>query len=417
MKKAISDQKHNTDFHYDIVIAGGGLAGLSMVNALSCLSKKSHGRPLSVAVIEPNGHNHQQDHADDPRQIALTYGSKLIYESLGLWDALSDRCTPMKTIHVSERGGPGSARLFAEDYQVPALGYVVAAQHLLEALENRLTTLADITLLHQATVKAVDMSAGKKQLTITQQDKVFSLQTDLVIVAEGGRSSVMGQMGFHADEKDYGHTAILTIVGHSKLHNNVAYERFTDEGSVAMLPLSDNNGCKSALVWTMPSRLAAERLQLTDADFMKTLQSLFGDHCGSFYMVGKRSSFPLKLKIAAEPAQHGAVLLGNSAHSLHPIAGQGYNLTLRDVMMLASLLTTANTQSLGDLSLLQRYLSQQKQDQFDTIFFSDYLIKVFTSTNPLTRFARKAGLIFFDKAPFIKRWFGYRAMGMGGYGQ
>lgn len=405
--------------HYDVVIVGGGLVGLSAALALSCLAQKDHARQLSVAVVEAFAISKDSYIADDdPRTTALSYGTRLIYESLGIWDALRSYAHPIRNIHVSDRGLPGMTRLSARECTVPSLGYVVPNKQLLHVLTQAVEGLSEVTIHRPANVETLEITPEKSLMTLSCDGQSLLLSSDLVVLADGGRSSLMKQLGFAPDVTQYGHTGILATITHSKQHGSMAFERFTDEGPMAMLPIASDDGHKSAMIWTMPAELAGERLQLTDEGFLDELHQRFGYRLGAFEKVGKRLHFPLTLKVVPEPARQGAVLLGNSAHSLHPVAGQGYNLALRDTMVLSALLTESSPECfLGSPALLQDYLQRQRSDQLSAITFSDRLVNMFSSNHPADQSGRTLGLVLLDGLLPAKQWFGHKAMGLGGYGQ
>jgi 2-octaprenyl-6-methoxyphenol hydroxylase len=231
----------------------------------------------------------------------------------------------------------------------------------------------------------------------------------LAILAEGGRSGLREQLGIAVSHTPYGQSALIANVSPQEAHNGLAFERFTEEGPMAMLPLADN---RCALVWTRAT-LEAERLSaLDDAAFLAELQQAFGYRLGSLRQVGTRHLYPLALTAAREQVRQHLVVLGNAAHSLHPIAGQGYNLSLRDTLVLAETLL-ASSAPLGDLATLQRYLNSQQMDQQLTVGFSDQVTRLFSTGQPLLAAGRNLGLLGLDLLPPAKRWFARQAMGLG----
>jgi 2-octaprenyl-6-methoxyphenol hydroxylase len=386
----------------DIVIIGGGLVGASLAVALQAEAKQ---RGWSICLIEPftPGNGYQPSY--DARSTALSFGSQQIYQRLGLWQQISQRAEPIKQIHVSDRGRFAAARLSAEEEGVPALGYVVENAWLGECLWQALDQQV-VSWRSPAQVTRMQALADGYRLTL---DDGSELECNLAILAEGGRSGLREQLGIAVSNTPYGQSALIANVSPQEAHNGLAFERFTEEGPMALLPLADN---RCALVWTRAT-LEAERLSaLDDAAFLAELQQAFGYRLGSLRQVGTRHLYPLALTAAKEQVRQHLVVLGNAAHSLHPIAGQGYNLSLRDTLVLAETLL-ASSAPLGDLATLQRYLSSQQMDQQLTVGFSDQVTRLFSTGQPLLAAGRNLGLLGLDLLPPAKRWFARQAMGLG----
>lgn len=386
----------------DIAIIGGGLVGASLAVALQGEAKQ---RGWSICLIEPftPGNGYQPSY--DARSTALSFGSQQIYQRLGLWQQISQRAEPIKQIHVSDRGHFAAARLSAEEESVPALGYVVENAWLGECLWRALDQQV-VSWRSPAQVTRMQALADGYRLTL---DDGSDLECSLAILAEGGRSGLREQLGIAVSNTPYGQSALIANVSPQDAHNGLAFERFTEEGPMAMLPLADN---RCALVWTRAT-LEAERLfALSDAAFLTELQQAFGYRLGSLCQVGTRYLYPLALTAAKEQVRQHLVVLGNAAHSLHPIAGQGYNLSLRDTLVLAETLL-ASSAPLGDLATLQRYLSSQQVDQQLTVGFSDQVTRLFSTGQPLLAAGRNLGLLGLDLLPPAKRWFARQAMGLG----
>jgi len=386
----------------DIAIIGGGLVGASLAVALQAEAKQ---RGWNICLIEPftPGSGYQPSY--DARSTALSFGSQQIYQRLGLWSQISQRAEPIKQIHVSDRGRFAAARLSAEDEGVPALGYVVENAWLGECLWQALDPQV-VSWRSPAQVTCMQALADGYRLTL---DDGSELECNLAILAEGGRSGLREQLGIAVSTTPYGQSALIANVSPQEPHHGLAFERFTEEGPMALLPLADN---RCALVWTRAT-LEAERLSaLDDTAFLAELQQAFGYRLGSLCQVGTRHLYPLALTAAKEQVRKHLVVLGNAAHSLHPIAGQGYNLSLRDTLVLAETLL-ANTAPLGDLATLQRYLSRQQTDQQLTVGFSDQVTRLFSTGQPLMAAGRNLGLLGLDLLPPAKRWFARQAMGLG----
>ncbi|SEC65579.1 2-octaprenyl-6-methoxyphenyl hydroxylase [Pseudomonas anguilliseptica] len=386
----------------DIAIIGGGLVGASLAVALQAEAKQ---RGWHICLIEPftPGNGYQPSY--DARSTALSFGSQQIYQRLGLWQQISQRAEPIKQIHVSDRGRFAAARLSSEEEGVPALGYVVENAWLGECLWQALDQQV-VSWRSPAQVTRMQALADGYRLTL---DDGCELECSLAILAEGGRSGLREQLGIAVSTTPYGQSALIANVSPQEAHNGLAFERFTEEGPMAMLPLADN---RCALVWTRAT-LEAERLfALSDAAFLAELQQAFGFRLGGLCQVGTRYLYPLALTAAKEQVRQHLVVLGNAAHSLHPIAGQGYNLSLRDTLVLAETLL-ASSAPLGDLATLQRYLSSQQVDQQLTVGFSDQVTRLFSTGQPLLAAGRNLGLLGLDLLPPAKRWFARQAMGLG----
>lgn len=385
-----------------LAIVGGGLVGASLALALQ---EGAWARGWKIELIEPFEPGNEYQPSYDARSTALSYGTRLIYQRLGVWEQIAQRAQPITRIHVSDRGRAGATRLDAENQKVPALGYVVEnawiGHCLWQALDDRV-----VTRHCPAEVERMQPHADGYRLTLTNGD---SLGCELAVLADGGRSALREQLGIGIKRTPYDQTALIANVSPGKPHGGQAFERFTDEGPMALLPLAEN---RCALVWTRPDKDAARLAALPEADFLRELQQAFGYRLGGFQQVGARHLYPLVLIEAEEQVRSGLVVLGNAAHSLHPIAGQGYNLSLRDTEALAAALLSSSS-GIGDLAVLQNYHRRQRADQWLTVGFSDQLTQLFSDTSRLSAAARNLGLIGLDLLPPAKTWFARQAMGLG----
>lgn len=390
-----------------ISIVGGGMVGACLALALQAFARQAGWR-ISLIEAQPPGAGLQTSY--DGRATALSHGSRLLLERLGVWEALAPGVEPIRRIHVSDRGHPGSTRLDAQQEGVPALGYVVENALLGKVLLGALD-LDVVEWLAPARVTRVRARVGGYALDVEQGAEHQQLQADLLVLADGGRSGLLEQLGVHRQVKPYGQAAIIANVSSANGHAAVAYERFTESGPLALLPLS---GRRSALVWTLPEALAADVAALPDKLFLQRLQEAFGYRMGALTQVGSRACYPLQLIEAQEQVRAHLVVLGNAAHSLHPIAGQGFNLSLRDTLALADTLMAAGRQQRppGELAVLQGYLQRQQQDQRQTVAFSDYLTRLFSNSQPLLTMGRNLGLLGLDMLPPARRLFARRAMGL-----
>lgn len=388
-------------------IVGGGMVGACLALALQTFARQAGWR---IRLVEAHPPGEQVQTSYDGRATALSHGSRLLLERLGVWSALAPNAEPIRHIHVSDRGHPGVTRLDARQESVPALGYVVEnavlGQVLLAALDRDV-----IEWLAPARVARVQAQTGGYALDIERQGTIGRCVTDLLVLADGGRSGLLDQLGVHRNIKPYGQSAIIANISSAQGHKSIAYERFTASGPLALLPLSSK---RSALVWTLPADQAAAVAALPDREFLARLQAAFGYRMGALTQVGARACYPLQLIEAQEQVRPHLVVLGNAAHSLHPIAGQGFNLSLRDTLALADTLITAGRQSRlpGDLAVLQEYLQRQQRDQRQTVAFSDYLTRLFSNSQPLLTMGRNLGLLGLDLVPPARRMFARQAMGL-----
>lgn len=385
-----------------LAIVGGGLVGASLALALQQGAKA---RGWTIALIEPFEPGSEYQPSYDARSTALSYGTRLIYQRLGVWERIAERAEPITQIHVSDRGRAGATRLDASDQQVPALGYVVEnawiGHCLWQALDDEV-----VTRHCPAKVEQMQAVAAGYRLTLTTGQV---LDCDLAVLADGGRSALREQLGIAIKTTPYDQSALIANVTPGKPHGGQAFERFTDDGPMALLPLQDN---RCALVWTRPEEDAARLAALPEAAFLDELQQAFGYRLGGFQQVGARHLYPLMLIEAEEQVRSGLVVLGNAAHSLHPIAGQGYNLSLRDTEALAAALLSSSAK-LGDIGVLQAYHRQQRTDQWLTVGFSDRLTRLFAGSALLSVAGRNLGLLGLDLLPPAKAWFARQAMGLG----
>ncbi|WP_248917932.1 2-octaprenyl-6-methoxyphenyl hydroxylase [Pseudomonas entomophila] len=386
----------------NLAIIGGGLVGASLALTLQAAAKA---RGWKILLIEPFAPGDSFQPSYDARSSALSYGTRQIYEQLGLWQAISRRAEPILQIQVSDRGRFGATRLDASEEGVPALGYVVEnawlGQCLWQAIDSEV-----ISWRCPAEVKAMQAIAGGYRL---QLDDDTSLECDLAVLADGGRSGLREQLGIHVRRTPYDQSALIANISPGEAHGGQAFERFTEQGPMALLPLSEN---RCALVWTRQGMDAKRLAELDERSFLRELQHAFGYRLGALRQVGARHLYPLALVEAEEQVRPHLVVLGNAAHSLHPIAGQGFNLSLRDVQSLADALL-AGPQQLGDLATLQVYQKRQRLDQAMTIGFSDQVTRLFGSNQPLMAAGRNIGLLGLDLLPPAKRWFARQAMGLG----
>ncbi len=389
---------------YDVVIAGGGMVGASLACALAPLG-------LRVAVVEAVSAQAAQQPSFDDRGIALSLGSQRIFATLGLWPALAPAATAIKTIHVSDRGRFGVTRLQHQDYAVAALGYVMTSRDMGAVLQQQLTRQAGIALLCPARVVAVTTDSDLVRVSVAQDgDGQRQLTARLLVAADGGDSRVRAMLGISVREQDYLQDAVIANVSTSRRHQQTAYERFTASGPLALLPLSQG---RSAVVWTRRREQTPATLALDDAAFCAQLQEQFGWRLGAFTRAGRRAAYPLRLLRVSEPQRQRALVIGNAAHSLHPIAGQGFNLGLRDVAVLAEVLAEAAAGGdVGAPAVLARFVERQGRDQRQTALLTDGLVRIFSNDFLPLALARNAGMLALELLPAGRRLLAQQAMGL-----
>jgi 2-octaprenyl-6-methoxyphenol hydroxylase len=387
---------------FNIAIVGGGLVGASLALALQGGAKA---RGWKIVLIEPFAPGETWQPSYDARSSALSFGARRIYERLGLWQQISRRAEPILQIQVSDQGRFGATRLSAMEEGVPALGYVVENAWLGQCLWAALDSDV-ISWRVPAEVQSMQAVADGYRLTLNDETE---LECDLAILADGGRSSLREQLGIAVHQRPYDQSALIANVTPSEAHCGQAFERFTEEGPMALLPLPEN---RCALVWTRTGNDTRRLAALDDRSFLDELQGVFGYRLGTLRQVGARHVYPLALIEAQEQIRSNLVILGNAAHSLHPIAGQGFNLSLRDADALAETLLDSDA-PLGDLATLQAYRDRQRMDQQLTVGFSDKVTRLFGSKQSVIATGRNLGLLGLDLLPPAKRWFARQAMGLG----
>ncbi len=415
---------------FDVIIVGGGLVGASLAIALSQPHRDANTPSLRVAVIEAHplpavASTQSYQPSFDARSTAISWGARLIYERLGLWADVSERATPIRYIHVSDKGRFGATRMAAEDVHCDALGYVVENQWLGVCLLKHLETCVGVQMICPGQVQSVRHTGGDAQVTVLlEEQREVTCRAKLVVLADGGRSGLREQLGMDVAVHDYGQAALIANLATERPHEDWAYERFTDQGPIALLPLMDSSSDehRCALVWTLPSEEAEQLVAASQETFLASLQDRFGFRLGRFLRVGERYCYPLKLEVCREQVRPAMVVVGNAAHTLHPVAGQGYNLALRGVLALADIIRAAHARrvlegesapDLGELSVLARFEHWHESDQFKTTLLSDQLIRVFANNDPVLTIARDLGLVGLDVLPPAKQLFARQAMGLG----
>lgn len=371
-----------------IVIVGGGPVGMVLALLLA-----QQGQAVTVLEARNAG-----DAYGDHRALALSYGSRQILARLGVWEALAKLATPIHTIHVSQKGSLGRSILHAQTYQQEALGYVLSYGALSRELDLALQNHSTANVVYAATATAITYDAQEAEVRFTHADQSSVLRSPLLVLADGGRS-VEDLAGLTRDVKDYGHHALISKVRAELPHNHIAYERFIPSGPLALLP---NGESEFSLVWTGKTQAIERLMTLSDADFLNAFHDAFGDRVGRFLSVQKRMAFPLKMaKLHQKTTPHMAVI-GNAAQTMHPVAGQGFNVGLRDAESLAAHILQADAVSLGSIRMLEEYQRSRVKDTQGGLKFTDFLVNIFSNDLIGVASLRGVGLGLFDVLPKVK---------------
>lgn len=401
----------NSSQQFDVVIVGGGMVGASLALLLQPLIKQG----LSIALVDrhPLSSSQLQQPSFDDRTTALSLGSKRILEGLNAWQHMENGATPIEHIQVSQQKQFGRVRLHAQESGVDALGYVVENRVIGQGLVKGLMACEQLTTLAPAQVSDYEMSEAGARLRLVQDDQELMINTQLLIIADGANSEGCRQLGIHQRQRDYQQKAVICNVSFDRPHDQWAFERFTSQGPLALLPMSQN---RFALVWCNDTENAERIAGLSDLEFQAELQKTIGFDKGRIVKVGERFSYPLSLVQAQEQVRRHVVVLGNAAHALHPVAGQGFNLALRDAQCLANILIEAADCQipLGEVSVLEKYQARQTQDQALTIGLSHTLPISFTQSGLHWSVLRGLAMTAMDLMPMAKQLFANQAMGLVG---
>ena len=397
----------------EVIIVGGGMVGLRLA---LMLAKQNIAVKLLEAIKYPNYDdvNLAPYHSSfDARNSALSRRTVQIYQELGLWSALQEHATPILEVNITEQGSFGKARLKAEQEKVESFGQVIENAWLGRVLLTEVQKQPFIELIDGVQVTQLTQDADMAYIEASRGEEQLTLQAKIVIAADGRDSFCRKALGIGASEHDYDQVAIVTTVQTSKPHNHVGFERFSSLGPLALLPLPGE--CRRSVVWPVKKGTEGEWLgDENDQHFLDALQETYGDRAGKFQKTGKRFSFPLSQVLAEKQAVGRVVLMGNAAHTIHPVAGQGFNLCMRDAHVLVRYLTEqiAQNADLGDAVMLQAYEASRLTDQQRVIKFCDSVVRGFSNSNPILKFIRNTGLVVFDTIPGIKPLVANYAMGL-----
>ena len=397
----------------EVIIVGGGMVGLSLA---LMLAKTNIAVKLLEAIKYPNydDENLAPYHSSfDARNSALSRRSVQIYEELGLWDALQEHATPILEVNITEQGSFGKARLIAQQEKVESFGQVIENAWLGRVLLTEVKKQPLIELIDGIQVTALTQNPEQAYIEAKRGDEVLKFQSPLVIAADGRDSFCRQALGIGASEHDYDQVAIVTTVQTSKPHDHVGFERFSPLGPLALLPLPGEY--RRSVVWPVPKGTEGEWLgEENDQHFLDALQQTYGDRAGKFQKTGRRFSFPLSQVLAEKQAVGRVVLMGNAAHTIHPVAGQGFNLCMRDAYVLQRYLKAQQelNEDLGDVNMLKEYEASRLQDQQRVIKFCDSVVRGFSNQNPILKLVRNTGLMCFENIPGIKQLVANYAMGL-----
>lgn len=426
----MTNQTENTAFsnsdaitEQSVIIAGGGHVGLSFALLLAA-------QGIASTIVERNKYpklspkeDAKRTHYLDSRNTALSRRTVQIYQEIDLWDQLQSHACRIDSVQVSEQGSFGYAQLNKEEENVESFGQVMENAWLGRKLLLAVQQSPLIDLIDGANVTEVEQSAMSVTLTYdTDTEKQQSLTADLLVACDGRDSTVRNLLGIGTKDYDYGQTAIVGVVQTDKPHEHVAIERFSPAGPLAVLPLTDADGdgndpvqagYRRSVVWVCKSGEEKQYLE-DDALFMATLQKAFGQRAGNFIEAGRRGAYPLTRVLAERQVDGRIVIMGNAAHTLHPVAGQGFNLCMRDAHVLAKMLSNQvlRGEDIGDTKMLKAYERARQKDQKRVIRFCDAVVHGFTHPNPAVKLARNVALIAFDKLPNIKPLVANYAMGL-----
>lgn len=391
--------------HYDVLIVGGGLAG-------NCLALALQDSGLEIGLIEAQTPQQLSQAPAGDRALALAKGTVTLLEALGIWQGVSHKATPIEHIHVSDQGHFGKTRLSARAEGVDALGYVISARDLETHVSNRVQQSAAhrICPARVAGLMSTDKDIG---VSLKYRDQALSLTADLVVGADGGSSSVRKLLDIGQRVTDYGQTALVTTVTCALPHHNTAFERFTRSGPLALLPVGRR---QCAVVWTRTVEEGEQLARASDGEFIDRLQRCFGYRLGALEPAAPRRMFPLNLVQAETMVNGRAVIIGNAVHQLHPVAGQGFNLGLRDVALLAEMLIErhAADEDIGASEFLAHYAHCRQKDLDKVVGFTHGLVRIFSNDTLLLSALRTVGLTLLDIVPAGKTVLTRHAMGLAG---
>ncbi|HKU14998.1 MAG TPA: 2-octaprenyl-6-methoxyphenyl hydroxylase [Steroidobacteraceae bacterium] len=400
---------HSDGVICDVAVCGGGLVGATLALALADIG-------LDVVLLEAHPFGTSGQPSFDDRTTALSNGSRRIFEALRVWPLVEREATAIRRIHVSDRGRFGFARLDAAEQGLSALGFVVVNRAIGAALWRRLEQ-SPVRIMAPARVRGMRLVDGVQHIECDLGPQGSALiQARLAIAADGAQSALREAAGIGAQTWSYEQTALVTNVLTQRFHDHVAYERFTPAGPLALLPMSEG---RCGLIWTFTADVAESVARSDDSEFLARLQDAFGFRLGRFTRVGARQLYPLALTRSDEHVAQRLAIVGNAAQTLHPIAGQGFNLGLRDAASLAEVLADGRAQQRegfdpGDGMWLERYREWRVADRTQIVRFTDGLVRLFLQPLGPVKALRDVGLLAFDLMPAAKGALSQLSLGAAG---
>ena len=402
--------KKNNENRFDVIIAGGGMIGVSMALAISSFG-------LKIGLVEKVERDENNQPSFDDRSTAISRSSQNMFEAMGIWEKIRQASTPIRAIHVSDKGRFGFSHISAKEEKVEALGYVVINRILGSVLLEELKSKSNITVFCPETIISIDEKEKFCELNLRSEDKSSSIsiiKSKMLIVASGAKSGLHRMLGIGANEIKYSQDAIIGNVLTEIPIDNRAFERFYDSGSIAFLPIENN---RSAFIWVLPDHQSQAMMNSSEVDFIESLQEEFGMRLGNLNKLGSRVLYPLTLTQAYRLKTKRSVLVGNAANGLHPIAAQGFNLGLRDVATLADCIFSEIREGNFDENIgkiMNDYAIWRKSDHQKLGYFTDGLVKIFGSKHSSIGVIRNLGMLGMDFIPGFRKLFVRHTMGLAG---
>lgn len=380
---------------YDVVIVGGGLVGTTLAIALSSL-------PIKIALIEAGSINVSDS---DTRMLGLSFGSRRILHQFGIWSDIKACAHPLRSIHISKKNCFGATRINAQEMNVDSLGFVVPFSVLQKKLWHQCSK-TKTTIFAETRVQQFEKQNGVYLLTL---EHAKTISAPLVIASDGSRSMIAKTLNVEVKEKNYQQLAIATTVTLNRDLNHTAYERFTENGVIGLLPLATQD---AAFIWALPEKTAEKMMLLDDKSFLEQVQKQFSDRVGRFINVHKRQAYPLVLRHLEQIALDGVIFIGNAAHTLHPIAAQGFNLSVRDISVLAGLIADSVKEGFNPYAIGLHFKQLRKKDQAQTIATTERLLSMFRFSSSIISSIRSVGMTFIDGFLPLKQDIALRSMGL-----